>query len=581
MSQLLPEPGTPERGWLDARAGAVRAVVERGRSGWGPWARQALYGDPVGSVLAEVPAGESTDGDWDRVKSREVRAHLGQVFTPPDLSSLLADTLRVEDVDGPVLDPACGAGSLLLAVCQRRVERGWTVADALAGVEGWDRDPVAAWLCRARLVEWALGRSEGEVPGPLRVRATDALDADLGAFAAVIGNPPYLEAKRMRKAEPGLRERLKARFPQLSGAFDLYLAFCWLALELVRPGGECALLVPNKVCQGRYATPFREALLGDDPPGLVGLVDLSRMSPRPFPGTGVYPVVLHLRAAPPPERIEARRIQRPEDLHRVPSRPVRRAGLRAVGGESPIFTPFEQTWPHLEPLFEGPRLGQIAELASTCSFHRRGLRERYVGSERPERFDHRYLGLHSRARRTEVAAFGVRWEGGWIRYDTDELRAIGNPLPRIETFARPKVIWCQHALRMQAVADPEGRWVTKDTYPVGWPVEGGSLWELLAILNSSVFTGLYNTVYQGIVVGGETYHYLPAFLRHVPVPESGAPDLLVAAELAEELNGALPVDGDLWRELDRRVAAAYGVSEEGRLAVHRVHLARVGAESPG
>ena len=31
-------------------------------------------------------------------------------------------------------------------------------------------------------------------------------------------------------------------------------------------------------------------------------------------------------------------------------------------------------------------------------------------------------------------------------------------------------------------------------------------------------TAEMNTVYQGIVVGGETYHYLPAFLRHVPMP---------------------------------------------------------------
>src|SRR5690606_40893657 len=42
---------------------------------------------------------------------------------------------------------------------------------------------------------------------------------------AVVANPPYLEAKRMARAEPGLRERLREAFPELKGAFDLYMAF--------------------------------------------------------------------------------------------------------------------------------------------------------------------------------------------------------------------------------------------------------------------------------------------------------------------------------------------------------------------
>jgi len=74
---------------------------------------------------------------------------------------------------------------------------------------------------------------------------------------------------------------------------------------------------------------------------------------------------------------------------------------------------------------------------------------------------------------------------------------------------------------MKAVADFEGRWVTKDVYPVGWPITPEwSLETLTAVMNSTVFTALYNTLYRGIVVGGETYHYLPAFLNRVPIPAS-------------------------------------------------------------
>lgn len=586
--QGLPEEGTPERTWLNARASAVRRLVDVAPGPWRSWARTELTRSGIGEVLANTESGAAAGGDWDKVRGRALRATLGQVFTPPRLARLLADVLDLRR-DRSVLDPACGAGSLLVAVCDLRREAGLSVAETLEAVEGWDRDPVAAWLCRARLVEWALERPDEDPPGVLRVHCVDALSGvgrpqEVGRVGVVIGNPPYLEAKRMRRAEPGLKERLRERFPQLKGAFDLYLAFCWLALDLVEDGGEVALLVPNKVCQGRYASGFRERLLAPEPPALLRLVDLSRMKPRPFPGTGVYPVVLHLSSGPATEPVRVRRVSSPDQLDSRDWQSVPRSALRAVGGEYPIFAPFKDTWADLEPLFAGQRLGQVAKLVSTCSFHAKGLREQFVSAERPGELAHRYLGLHSRTRRTEVSPFRVDWDGGWIRYDQDELRQVHrNPLPDLErTFTRPKLIWCQHALRMRAVADPEGRWVTKDTYPVGWPTDPGwSLSRLLAVLNSTVLTALYNTVYQGIVVGGETYHYLPAFLRHVPIPDPKHPSMADVDALADALAGEGPVDGELWLTLDRAVAEAYGVSEGARQRMVDTHLARVGAEVPG
>lgn len=573
-----------ERAWLEARAAEVWDGVRRAPPAWSAWAEAELSAGPIGASLRGATGGLAT-GEWDRVRGRALRASLGQVFTPTGLAREVARTvIRPEEPDGLVLDPACGAGSLLLAVCDGLREAGVTTAAALAAVEGWDRDPVAAWLCRANLVRWALDQPVGPTPGPLAVVTTDALGdgrpREIRGVRRIVGNPPYLEAKRMGRAEPGLRERLVERFPQLHGAFDLYLAFVWLCLELVEPDGEVALILPNKVCQGRYAAGLRRALLGPDGPTLLAVTDLSRVAPRPFPGTGVYPAILHLGRRPATAPVRVRRATTLGSLAREPWFDVPLDTLRSVGGEWPIFVPFAETWPHLEPLFAGPRFRDVAEAVSTCSFHARGLRERHVFAD-PGGDRLPYLGLHSRARRTEVAPFRVRWDGGWIDYDQAELAARGNPLPPLDrVFRRPKVIWCQHALRMRAVADADGRWVTKDTYPVGWP-HTGSVFRLAAVLNSTVFTALYNTIYQGVVVGGETYHYLPAFLAHVPVPRWDHPELDRAESIAASLHGDGDVDGLAWEALDRSVAAAYGVPEEGRRVMVEVHLRRVGAEVPG
>lgn len=603
VTRALPRIATPERAWLDARWAAVCRLLGGAAPDWAAWAREQLCAEGVGEGLRAAhgwdPAAPADRGHplaLDRARDPRTRTALGQVFTPEPVAELMARMAGLgedEPAEPMVLDPACGAGSLLLAALDARRRAGWSTAEALAHVEGWDRDPVAAWSCRAALVEWALRAPEGRTPGALRVRTVDALDDPGSAgrrgppatrVGLVLSNPPYLESKRMNRAAPGLKERLRARFPELRGAFDLYLAFCWAALGWTAEGGRMVFLLPNKVLQGRYAAAFRERILDDG--ALVGLADLSRAKPRPFPGTGVYPVVLRLDRAAPRPRFAARRFTRAAELAApVATWPTASVeALRRVGGDHPIFAPFGETWPDLEPLLALPRLEEVAAAVSTCSFHARGLRERFVGPERPDAHAYPYLGGPSRARRTEVAPFRVRWEGWWIRYDQEALRSgHGNPLPDLgRTFLRPKVIFCQHATRMRVWADVEGRWVTKDVYPVAWPVAPGwTVGKLAGVMQSTVFTALYNTFYQGVVCGGETYHYLPAFLRRVPVPRGDHPALEGVDALVERLQeGEGDPDPALWDRLDRAVAAAYGVGEAARRRMIEVHLLRVGAEAP-
>lgn len=513
-----------------------------------------------------MPAAFGVDAAYDRSRDAEIREALGQVFTPPALANALARLVGAER-PGTVLDPAVGDGSLLLAVADVRRAEGSETAAVLDTLRGWDIDPVAAWLCRLSLLEWGLRDPVGPVPDPLRVDVRDLFEPGMAADR-IVCNPPYLEAKRMRRAAPGLKERLKRQFPQLQGAFDLYVAVAYRALELAPSVG---LILPNKVCQGRYARAFRAQLASER--RVAGLVDLSRMQPRPFPGTSVYPVLLHLEAT---ETTRVARVHDAEQLETLALDTLDPGDWAAVGGEQPWFVPFD-TWSLLTPTLARPRLDEVAHVVSTCSFHKKGLRERYVTQTRREE-SLPYLGGPSRARQTEVAPFAERWSGWWIDYDTEALKAIGNPLPPLERFQQPKVVFNQHDRRMTAWADLEGRFVTKDVYPIAWPRDARwSVEALTAVFNSTVFTALYNTIYQGIVVGGETYHYLPAFLKTIPMPDRsrlGAVEARVRALQAD-------FDPDAWEALDVVVTRAYGLDPSVRDALIATHLTRVGAPAPG
>lgn len=556
-----------ERGLLLHRWQTLEALRARA-----PWAGACLSEGPVGRALASAEASSGAAGRWDQVGSVARRTALGQVFTPPELAAALAEL--IPGTPESVLDPACGDGSLLVAMADLLHARGVAASEVLGRLVGWDRDPCAAWLARARLVEWA--DAHGVTTAPV-IEVRDALAVSEERFAAVIANPPYLEAKRMRGAEPGLRERLRRRFPGLSGAWDLYCAFLHRAEELVAPGGHAAFLVPSKVLQARYAASLRRAWLAEGPLRLTRVVDCATLKPPPFPGTSVYPALLGFVAGLA-EEVVARRAVDPAELRRSTEHRVPHEVLRRAGDEVPVFVPFA-SWPLLEPLLALPRLGEVARVASTCSFHVRGLREQYVGRERPASQGWRYLGGQSRARRNEVGCYAIDWRGYWIRFDNDELRAEhGNPLPSLATFTRPKLVFCQHARRLEAALDEQGQYVTKDVFPVAWPTDDRwSLAALCALFNSTVVTALYNTLYQGVRVQGETYHYLPAFLREVPVPPREHPALADLDALATAISG--PED-PRWHQADLAITRAYGL-DGGALAVLRdLHLRRVGAPCP-
>ncbi len=496
---------------------------------------------------------------------------LGQVFTPPWLAERL--TTCLSDVDGRVLDPACGDGSLLVALCKARIASGWSPARAVKAVEGWDRDPVAARACRAALDALGGGDPTIHVGDALAPTSPDGLPCDERRFAAVIMNPPFVEAKRMGD-EPGLRDRVRAWFPDARGAFDLYVLFLWRAMGLVLEQGSVAAILPGKVLQARYATDLRRAWLAP-PWHLRGLIDLTRCLPRPFPGTSVYPCIVHVARADGP--LVASRYLEP--ACEAVADHVDVAGLRMIGGEQPLFVPFP-SWSALAPLFALPRLGSAAHFVAACSFHKKGLREQFITAVRPDGEAYPYLGGASFTHQLEIEPYRFRWAGSWIRGDAWEgARAQKSPLPDREgVFARPKLVLAQHATRPIVAIDREGRFVTKDTYPIGWPTDARwSLEALCAVLGSTVFAALYNTLFQGVLVGGDTYHYLPAFLHQVPVPADLSAIDAVADDVRSLHDGEAAPDAAVVERVDQAVARAYGVSEADRRLMIDVHLGRPAA----
>jgi type I restriction enzyme M protein len=195
-------------------------------------------------------------------KASAHRRAFGQYFTPASVVACAYALLEGHLPAAPrIADPACGDGAFLLAARDLAPN---------AELAGCDLDPA--------LVAQLQGA------GLAGVRCADGLDpASLpaGAFDAVVGNPPF-----------GVRTSRRA--PLASE-----VRFLLRALELARPGGLVALVLPNGVLANERLRDLRAGLLARNT--VLAVVALPRGT---FYGTGTTAAcsLLLLRtAAPPPE----------------------------------------------------------------------------------------------------------------------------------------------------------------------------------------------------------------------------------------------------------------------------------------
>jgi hypothetical protein len=242
------------------------------RAGGRPSAPAVAGSDPAGDLVRAME-GALTDGERRR----------GAHYTPADLA---AEVVARAVVGGSVaVDPACGAGAVLLAAGRRLVELGHPAATVARDLLwGADIDPLAAAVAEAAIALW----SGGTAPAAGHVVVADVLATGRGAwpsapeagFDAVVGNPPFqgqLAADTARGA-PG-RAALQARFgAQAAPYVDTAALFLLVAVELAAPGGRVALVQPQSTAAARDAGPVRAAVAER-----ARLVELWVPAGEPFP----------------------------------------------------------------------------------------------------------------------------------------------------------------------------------------------------------------------------------------------------------------------------------------------------------
>lgn len=478
----------------------------------------------------------------------------GQYYTPDGLVDLIFQSFPL-DPEHRILDPSCGDGSFLRGAL-REVRRRFPGSEPEAWLDrlvGFDVNPEAVAQARQLLqatVRTLWGREIA--PERFRVCRTDVLQAsgldelllEAGvepdrAPLLVAGNPPYVEAKRL---EAATKRNLARRFPDaLSGAPDLYLYFLHACLNWLREGDHLALVLPNKLLVSSNALALRRRLVEQNL--LRGLWFATQTDA--FNGAGVYPVVLF--AGPGGGPTATCRLRRRGEGFECYGGARTDPALYTHTGARALFLPPEEGEQQraLEALLAypgGTRLGDVLDIRWAVSFHRSGLRDRFVFPQRPESPHARpFLGGGAFSGNGEVRRYRAEWAGWWMDYDEERLRRERNCVPAASLFQQPKIAICQNARTLRAAYDESGA-VLKDTFLCGLPLGDHPLARhpqaLVGLLCSRAVHFFYSHVYFGGHVGGGYLHFLRSFLNDIPVGEWSESEARSVAEFVGECEGA-------------------------------------------
>jgi len=378
-------------------------------------------------------------------------------------------------------------------------------------------------------------------------------------FDIIIGNPPYISALAAKKILPAeLRDQYKFVYKSATGAYDMYLLFLEMGLNLLSENGYLVLITPTKFLSAKYGESFRSVANSY----LLEIADFDNA--RIFESAGVSTVVSLYSRTLDSRDIDVKCNVYAEDYENP-------MAIKTFPRSSLVEFP-EQTWGHLK----WGNYELISKIYRKC-LPTESLFEVVASSTAAEADDWSKLISENETRTSfkmintgTIRKYVCLW--GVSPYSNKKSRILNPYLEtfsigdrRIRMFSSPKLIIAKLSKQLRASLDVKGEFSSSNSVFVLDSNSPYSLTVLAAIMNSTLMDYIYRMTFSGLNLLGSFQFQAPQ-IRILPIPAQVNEDFCqqIEAKVSEIVN-SLPeseIMTSLMAELDKLIYESYGLTDE-------------------
>ncbi|UJG41351.1 MAG: N-6 DNA methylase [Candidatus Heimdallarchaeum aukensis] len=564
------------------------------------------YLESKDSIIIDLAGKDLFSQIYETALNKNEKDQLGLFYTPEIIVNYILNLVNYktdsEIVNKKILDPSCGSGSflvksvnrLLQALKKENLEESEILYKIRNAVFGIDIDPIAVFLSKTNIlfqifplfITLYKKRTLTQFP-PLHVYCFDSLNKKsrnkdttsfkiinrekefTSGFDFIVGNPPYIESKKM---DIETKKKCIENFPEIcKGAFDIYICFIQLGLDLLSVNGKLGFIIPNKFLSANYSKALRKKIIYEF--DILHLVDLS--SSNIFKNASVYPIIISIKK----RKSKSEGIKNNFLISKVEGQITNIEEIKGIPINQSFFKKTVNNFIFSFPndldeaelvkrlIMTSPfKLGEFLKISWSVSFHRKGLREQFVFTKNVDGNFRKILGGKKFGGNSEVKRYLIQWDGHWIDYNREKAKRLNNPFPPLSLFNNEKIIICQNSKRIRAVLDKEG-FICKDIFFVAKitpkTLNTSLNYEvILSVINSKLMSYLYDRIFSSTHVSGRYLHYLPTYLHSLPFPKLSEIEKKQLHELTKKIMKKEITEKDfikIDKEIDKIIYNAFGL----------------------
>ena len=445
---------------------------------------------------------------------------------------------------------------LVLAKKQRSIGTHETMLPALANMKIGnsliDNTVIAGLTEEDRGFKW-----EERFPDVIQYNDAGELKPGYG-FDIIIGNPPYVENKKINKKE---KEYLTEHYESAYKLFDYSVPFIEKSIKLLKTGGYFGFIITNKFTITDYGRKIREMLL--DKVELKQIIDLSTL--LVFKRTSAYPIILIFKKRKPDKTNVVNLIVSVESEEDFVNKEYKTATVKQ--------TELKKIPESLLPVSENlPLCMKILNKADMTLGEVVGKNMDY----RPLGFTdwRRHLDHLKDAHQSDSLKFiGVGNLDKYAIYWDKELgssrnRYVKKYLPKPhdisdeiwENLKTPKILIREVSKNLIAAYDEKGEYVhITGMYSISNVNNGFKLKYLLGLINSRLLDFYYSSLYGSSHMAGGYLNYHGSYLKQLPIAKGTGAN---QSAIVDKVNALINVNNELVNLGDRTTNRAERLKEE-------------------